>query len=56
MVYPTIDARGAWAGDRDECKKLYRQWCDCFNGSFAAIRQHYKWKRESMVRALRIGQ
>lgn len=51
----TIDARAAWSGDNRECAKLYRQWRNTFNGSFAAIRSHYGWTRPAMVKALRIG-
>jgi len=56
MTYPTIDARAAWAGNRNECGRLYRQWRDCFAGSFAALRRYYGWTRPAMVQALRIGQ
>lgn len=55
MTYCTIDARAAWGGDTQECRRLYRQFRDAFNGSFAAIQRHYGWRRAPMVQALRIG-
>lgn len=51
----SIDARAVWRGDVQECRKLYRQFSTTFGGRFSAIRFYYKWKRESMLRALRIG-
>lgn len=55
MIAPTIDARAAWQGDSSECRRLYRQFSECFGGSFARIRAHYRWTRPAMVTALRAG-
>lgn len=50
-----IDARAIWAGDTQECRRLYRQFGTTFGGNFAAIRSYYGWKRKPMLRALRQG-
>lgn len=51
-----IDAVRIWRdSDSCECRLLYRIFVHSFHGNFHAIRRDYGWKREPMLRALRIG-
>jgi hypothetical protein len=56
MSRPFINADAVFRNDSRECRTLYRQFCRDFGGSFARISAYYRWKRASMIRALRIGQ
>ena len=55
MNRPSIHARSVWTGDTQECRLLYRQFANNFGGNFWAICSYYRWKRASMLRALRQG-
>lgn len=55
MKYCSIDAREAWRGNYQECRKLWLQWRFTFKGRFKHMVAYYGWKPESMLRALRIG-
>ena len=50
--FPYIDARAAWRDDPAQCRSLYAAFC--VHG-FAATRRAYGWKRQPMLRALRVG-
>lgn len=52
---PRICARSVWAGDIQECRRLYHQFANYFDGSFAGICSYYGWKRAPMLHALRQG-
>jgi hypothetical protein len=50
-----IHAERCWHGDGQECRRLYHQMKTAFGGSFYRLAAHYKWRRKSLVIALRIG-
>lgn len=50
-----VDARAIWQGDAAACAHLYRLYCEQWAGSFAATRAALRWRRASLLLALRRG-